>query len=82
MAKEKRASWFKVFRHQRKLIDSASNEEAGIGLKAAMAYFDGEEPPDNMPPFATAVFLCMQQYIDESFSDYERRVENGKHSQA
>jgi len=79
MAKRESASWFKLFYHQRRLIDTASNEDAGMGLKAAFAYFDGEEvDPDALSPMALAVFLNMQQYIDEALQSYAERVENGK----
>ena len=43
MTKEKRATWWKMFYHQRAVIESVSDEDAGIGLKAAFRSFDGED---------------------------------------
>ncbi len=79
MAKEKRATWWKMFCHQRAAIESVSNEDAGKGLKAAFRYFDGEDiQPDDLPPAAFTVFCVMRPYMDESKRDYECAVENGR----
>lgn len=75
--KRKGASWFKIFYHQRKLIDSVPDDEVGRGLKAAFAYFDGEEVPE-LSPLALAVFISMQQYLDEAMQSYEKAVEDGR----
>lgn len=78
MAKEKRPSWWKMFSHQRAVIEAASPEDAGDGLKAAFRYFDGEEvTSEELSREAFFVFSVIRPYIDESFQDYERRVENG-----
>lgn len=82
MPKEKRASWFKMFRHQRPVIESVSDADAGAGLKLAFRYFDGEniEETDNSDISASAftVFCVIRPYIDEAISDYEQRRQDGK----
>lgn len=79
MAKMKRATWWKMFYHQRAAIESVTNEDAGRGLKAAYKYFDGEEiSNDEMTPGAFTVFCIIKPYIDESICDYEKAVKNGK----
>lgn len=79
MAKEKRATWWKMFYHQRAAIESVSDEDAGAGLKAAFRYFDGEDiPPESLTPQAFTVFCVIRPYIDESLRDYHSCVESGK----
>ena len=75
--KEKRPSWFKVFQHQRTLIDCVSDEAAGHGLKAALRYFDTGEVQE-LDGEANIVFLNIKKYIDEAFSDYAQDVANGQ----
>ncbi len=77
MAKSERAQWFKMFLHQKALIDSVPNETAGKALKAVFRYFDSQEM-DDLDPLAFAVFSAIKPYIDESFSDYQRSVETGR----
>lgn len=79
MAKEKRASWFKMFRFQRSAIESVSDEDAGLGLKAAMRYFDDDDvSPDAMTQGAFTVFCVMRPYIDEAKEAYRSSVEYGE----
>ena len=79
MSKEKRATWWKMFYHQRAAIESVSNEDAGKGLKAAFRYFDGEDTSkDELTPAAFTVFCVMRPYIDESIRDYDEAVSNGR----
>lgn len=79
VAKEKRATWWKMFYHQRAAIESVSDEDAGAGLKAAFRYFDGEDiSHENLTPQAFTVFCVIRPYIDESFQDYNSCIENGK----
>ena len=79
MAKEKRATWWKMFYHQRSAIESVSDAAAGSGLKAAFRYFDGEDvDPDDLTPSAFTVFCIIRPYIDESRRDYENSVANGR----
>lgn len=74
--KKKRATWFKLFLHQKALIDSVSNAVAGQALKACFAYFDHGEVQD-MDPLPFAVFSAIKPYIDESIADYERSKADG-----
>ena len=79
MAKGKaRPAWFKMFRNQKTLIDSVSDEAAGKALKAIFQYFDSEEIPENLDPLVFAVFSAVKPYIDESFEDYRKAVESGR----
>lgn len=79
MAKEKRATWWKMLYHQRAAIDSVSDEDAGAGLKAAFRYFDGEDiPPESLSLPAFTVFCVIRPYIDDAWRDYEKSVESGK----
>ena len=76
MAKERRAQWFKLFRHQKSLIDSVSDQVAGEALKACFAYFETGELKD-MEPLTFAVFSAIRPYIDESLEDYRKSQEYG-----
>ena len=72
MAKKKdRPSWFKMFIHQKALIDSVPDETAGKALKAVFAYFEDGEIP-TIDPLAFAVFSAIRPYVDESFADFEQ----------
>ena len=76
--KKKRPTWFKIFLHQKAMIDSVDDATAGKALKAAMQYFETLEEPENMPQSAFIIFSTIKQYIYESFEDYEKKVEGGK----
>lgn len=75
--KKGRPAWFKMFLHQKALIDSVADEVAGQALKAVFQYFDSGEVPE-LGPLAFAVFASIKPYIDESFEDYERSVVTGR----
>lgn len=75
--KDGRPSWFKMFLHQKALIDSVSDETAGKALKAAFRYFDNEEIAE-LDPLAFAVFSAIKPYIDESFADFQATSEKNK----
>ena len=77
MLKQKRPAWFKMFLHQKALIDAVSDETAGKALKACFAYFDNGEVPD-IDQTAFAVFSAIKPYIDESYQDYQISVTSGK----
>lgn len=78
MAKsEKRPSWFKLFLHQKPLIDSVPDDIVGKALKAALRYFDTREESE-LEPLSMAVFCTIKPYIDEAFADYDRDVKNGQ----
>lgn len=79
MPKQKRATWWKMLYHQRAAVESVSGKDAGMGLKAAFRYFDGEElDPADLSPQAFTVFCVMRPYIDESIRNYEESVANGR----
>lgn len=79
MSKEKKATWWKMFAHQRAAIESVSDRAAGAGLKAAFKYFDGEDiPPRSITPQAFTVFCVIRPYIDEARQDFEKSVSYGK----
>ena len=73
---EKRPSWFKMFLHQKSIVDSVSDEVVGKAVKAAYHYFATREelPLDVLP---MVVYASFKPYIEESFADYERDVRNG-----
>ena len=79
MAKKRagRASWFKLFLHQKALIDAVPDEAAGKALKAALSYFDTGEIPI-LGPLENAVFSSLKQYADESIQDYQKFSAAGK----
>lgn len=63
MAKsEKRPSWFKLFLHQKPLIDSVPDDIVGKALKAALRYFDTREESE-LEPLSMAVFCTIKPYI-------------------
>ena len=72
-----RPTWFKIFLHQRALVDAVSDETAGKALKAAFRYFDDGEI-EQMEPMVFAVFSTVKPYIDEAFRDYAESVAHGK----
>lgn len=71
MGKDKRPSWFKMFRHQKALIDGVSDEIAGKALKAVFEYFETGGIME-LDPLTFAVFSSIKPYIDESYDDFER----------
>lgn len=77
MRKRKRATWFKCFLSSKATIDAVPDENAGKGIKAAFAYFESKKEPE-LDTLSNVVFCAMRPYIDESFSDYDERVKNGK----
>lgn len=77
--KEERPVWFKFFINQKALIDAVPDEAAGKALKVALNYFDsGECPSSEIDPLVYAVFSSLKPYIDAAYSDFYKRVENGK----
>ena len=79
MSKEKRVTWWKMFSHQRAVMESVSDRAAGAGLKAAFRYFDGEDiPAGSLTAQAFTVFCVIRPYIDEAKRDFEKSVESGK----
>lgn len=79
MAKEKRAAWFKMFRHTRAAIEVISDEDAGRAIKEALRYFDGDEvDTDSMTPQSVIAFSLFRVSIDEANRDYEEAAENGR----
>ena len=77
MAKEKRATWWKMFAHQRAAIEAVPDAEVGRGLKAAYSYFDGEDVGE-LTQGAFIVFSVIRPYIDEARADYAQRIEDGR----
>ena len=67
--KESRPAWFKLFRHQKALIDSVPDDSAGRAIKAVFQYFENGEVP-TLSPLEFAVFSSIKPYVDESFEDF------------
>ena len=77
MAKEARASWFKLFLHQKPMMDAVPDEVLGRAIKGAMAYCEkGEEAP--LDTVEQLLFLMFKPYIDEAQADFQKKAENGK----
>jgi hypothetical protein len=74
---EKRPSWFKLFLHQKPLIDAVPDDVVGRSLKAALHYFSTGEIVE-LDDMAAAVFASLRPYIDESFDDFQRSVDMGR----
>ena len=71
MAKRKdRPSWFKMFDHQKALIDSVPDEVAGRAIKEVFRYFAFGEVGE-MEPLVFSVFASIKPYIDESNEDFQ-----------
>lgn len=73
---EKRPSWFKLFLHQKPIIDSVPDEVVGQAIKAAFHYFATKEELQ-LDVLPMVVYSSFKPYIEESFTDYERDVQNG-----
>lgn len=73
---EKRPSWFKLFLHQKPIIDSVPDEVVGQAIKAAFHYFATKEEME-LDALPMVVYSAFKPYIEESFTDYERDVRNG-----
>lgn len=76
-----RAAWFKVFHHQKAVIDAMPDDAVGKGFKAAFQYFDSGEVPD-LDQLAFVVFASLKPYIDEALDDYQRSVQAGQRGAA
>ena len=68
--KERHPAWFKMFWHQRALIDSLPDAKVGQALKAAYQYFEDGTVPQ-MTPLAFTLFSSIKPYVDESLADFE-----------
>ena len=77
MAKEKRASWFKLFLHQKPIIDAMEDAVVGKAIKAALSYFE-DGTVNDLDPMSYILFASMQPFVDEAKEDYQKSVENGK----
>lgn len=73
---DKRPAWFKLFLHQKPIVDSVPDAVVGQAIKAAFNYFDSREEPQ-LDALPMVVFSAIKPYIDESFADYDRDVRNG-----
>ena len=73
---EKRPSWFKLFLHQKPIIDSVPDDVVGKAVKAAFHYFATKEEME-LDVLPMVVYSSFKPYIEESFTDYERDVRNG-----
>lgn len=74
-----RPSWFKFFLSIKPLLDAVPDESAGKAIKAALAYFeDRTHEVSSLDPLALALFTSLKPYIDDSYADFARRVENGR----
>lgn len=78
MGKQKRATWFKVFLHQKAVFDALSDEDVGSGFKAAMQYFETGEASNCMTLGASIVLMILSKSIEEAVNDFETASNFGK----
>lgn len=74
---EKRPSWFKLFLHQKPLLDAVPDDVVGKAMKAAMQYFENGEVME-LDPIAFAVFSTIKPGIDEAVEDFRHSVDLGR----
>lgn len=74
---EKRPSWFKLFLHQKPIIDSVPDEVAGKAIKAAYHFFATKEELQ-LDALTMIVYSSIKPYIEEAFANYETDVLNGR----
>lgn len=75
--KTNRPSWFKMFLHQKALLDAMPDETVGKALKAVFQYFDTGEVQE-LDPMAFAVFAAIKPYVDESYEDFTAASKKNK----
>lgn len=75
--KTNRPSWFKMFLHQKALLDAMPDETVGKALKAVFQYFDTGEVQE-LDPMAFAVFAAIKPYVDESYEDFAAASKKNK----
>lgn len=75
--KTNRPSWFKMFLHQKALLDAMPDEIVGKALKAVFQYFDTGEVQE-LDPMAFAVFAAIKPYVDESYEDFAAASKKNK----
>lgn len=80
--KEERACWFRLFRNLRPMVDAVPAASAGAALKAAYAYFDTGEVPEDLDVLAQALFQAIKPAIDQSNEEYARAVAQGRRGSA
>ena len=81
MAKKSgRPFWFKIDMSIKPLLDAVPDENAGRAIKAALEYFETRQSvfPNDDDPLTLAPFIAMKTAVDDAYSEYEQRIENGK----
>lgn len=74
-----RPFWFKIDMSVKPLFDAIPDEDAGRAIKAALEYFETRELDlVSLEPLTLAAFLAVKGFVDDSYSEYEQRIENGK----
>lgn len=75
-----RPFWFKLDMSVKPLIDAIPDENAGRAIKAALEYFETRQAVSSQDtdPLTLAAFLAMKGSVDNAYSEYEQRIENGK----
>lgn len=80
MAKKSgRPFWFKIDMSIKPLLDAVPDENAGRAIKAALEYFETRQSVfPNDDPLTLAPLIAMKTAVDDAYSEYEQRIENGK----
>lgn len=74
-----RPFWFKIDMSVKPLFDAIPDENAGRAIKAALEYFETRELDLlSLEPLTLAAFMAVKGFVDDSYSEYEQRIENGK----
>ena len=77
--KDKRPAWFKFWRSNREILDiePLSMESRGKVFTNLMRYFDGCSRDEllELTPLETMAFHVLKKNADDSFAEYDERVE-------
>ena len=71
-------NWFKMFVHNKPILDAAPDEAVGKAVKAIMAYCESGTMPEGGEAMVQMLFYTLKIGVDESFNDYGKNVENGR----
>lgn len=78
MSKEKHPIWFKMKLERRELIRTLPPETAVSVLLACLDYLETGEKPGNLSQTESVAFAAFMPDMEEAWSKYLQRVNNGK----
>lgn len=77
MARQKRATWFKLWLSLKPTVDVVSDAAVGRAFKAAFRYFESGELVE-LDELSTVVFVNLKAEIDKAMGEYTASVEAGQ----